>query len=1441
MRVLYLVCTLVFALTLMLRAQEPKGGGEGLLRRSNDAIPLDADPESMPGGPVGKAPLATGYYAVDNGDPLVGSPWRPTYVFLDTTGLDSRSWRRIRSGPNQLPMSTWSQPGSQGKEFFWNPSSPLDSTDNAFAGPIAIGFPFHYYGRAYDSFYVSTNGLIALSNRRYEYNLAGERIGYNPMRDDTLVRPRRGARAQDDPTPDDYGWRYVALGDTTSPIGGIRNPNNRALPDTSLRAVIAPLWNDQELSQYDHHTNMVDDFGRVYWRRDDSGDRLIIYFVNVSLKGDLFIPGFDVVATIPRREFRANFQVILNRADSSVQINYVRFLGAYFTTSNRFPWTGAGAIHGVTSTVGLQSNGDVPAPCTPGACPGTTGTEYTNYVARGRALVNGDASSLMHAGQALWFRQWANKARVLDARFDVPSRTRTGAFDTLAAGVRHANYELLLGHPLLGVIRPVGVVQNVSDSIGPVNRTPQPVSFDMRLCIRDLVNCTAPLVYETTKRTDSLHPIRVATASAPSIDTVHFDPFITNAQVAAQVGRFRVEVISTHRTAGGTVNEDRWPFDDTAGVRIFVISRQQIPYVTTFNDFNTSCDDGPIPHARQWVSIGAEVVDEQHTYDPPPPRGPSTGLNGTKAINSPVLRMDRSSIDGSVYQTTSGRSGDTLVSFPIDVSKASRPAIIVNYQRAGRNDYDRGWSDRIRVGPEHAVYNVEKTSFMQAPDRLVVEFAEPSPNGIDNIVNAQRWRDAGFGDTTRALTWRALESAVGAPRWAVFGGGGGLDTSGGIVVDELDAGKDFRFRRAVIPIPRRWTTDANANRSFRFRLRLDATDHGSPLGPLDDDDPIYVDNIYVTSLDRPEFEITAVGARWPYSIAPASQALAIPLYVTVANNGAAASTAFGVAMSIQNIGTPPPAGRFNYYRFRSIISLGAGQEYTESFPPWNAQECGTASADYNRYPMQTSHYRITAQLMPMGIDNYAANNTSHSDFRLTLGTVFAFDDTSRRSGLNSVAQLSREQGRGLDLVPPLEDAGWPNPLQPYGLAGGSGSGSFAARFTIVARDTVRGFQAYFGSANQQPDRILYALYRGTRPDRTPDTVIRATRVFAKRGEGIPEVTPWFPDSVAFDTYVTYLLPTPYVIEPGEYFVTVSQLGASGIALGGSARHQGQVTTIVDTVSTPRGLRNRSVPAHLEMNEQRFWFESGSETGAWHQMLQPTTNPGFPHLRYDGLVGDVPTYTRGSWIPMIRPYFGPRASQSCLVEPVELIAFDVSSLAAALQLDWSTASEVNNKGFHVERRTSDDDMWTSLSFVDGVGTSNRDQRYWFIDADVQREITYHYRLRQEDLDGSITYSPVREGRLAGATIGASVHRLEQSTPNPTVGIASIEYAIAGDAAATIDISDLHGSILRTYVVSGMGSISWDAADAGGAPVPNGVYVCRLTVGDETAVRKIVVMR
>jgi hypothetical protein len=73
----------------------------------------------------------------------------------------------------------------------------------------------------------------------------------------------------------------------------------------------------------------------------------------------------------------------------------------------------------------------------------------------------------------------------------------------------------------------------------------------------------------------------------------------------------------------------------------------------------------------------------------------------------------------------------------------------------------------------------------------------------------------------------------------------------------------------------------------------------------------------------------------------------------------------------------------------------------------------------------------------------------------------------------------------------------------------------------------------------------------------------------------------------------------------------------------------------------------------------------------------------------------------------------------------------------VKLEWSTASEINNKGFEVEM-SADGLTYQKIAFVEGRGNSTTIQSYNH--TTIQPYDSY-YRLRQIDFDGTFSYSPV----------------------------------------------------------------------------------------------------
>lgn len=93
-------------------------------------------------------------------------------------------------------------------------------------------------------------------------------------------------------------------------------------------------------------------------------------------------------------------------------------------------------------------------------------------------------------------------------------------------------------------------------------------------------------------------------------------------------------------------------------------------------------------------------------------------------------------------------------------------------------------------------------------------------------------------------------------------------------------------------------------------------------------------------------------------------------------------------------------------------------------------------------------------------------------------------------------------------------------------------------------------------------------------------------------------------------------------------------------------------------------------------------------------------------------------------------------------PVELLYFNaVRKDISTVKLDWSTASELNNQGFDIERMLDSETEFTKIAWVDGNGTTTNTSYYNLLDPNGYEGISY-YRLKQIDFDGTFSYSDIR---------------------------------------------------------------------------------------------------
>lgn len=92
-------------------------------------------------------------------------------------------------------------------------------------------------------------------------------------------------------------------------------------------------------------------------------------------------------------------------------------------------------------------------------------------------------------------------------------------------------------------------------------------------------------------------------------------------------------------------------------------------------------------------------------------------------------------------------------------------------------------------------------------------------------------------------------------------------------------------------------------------------------------------------------------------------------------------------------------------------------------------------------------------------------------------------------------------------------------------------------------------------------------------------------------------------------------------------------------------------------------------------------------------------------------------------------------------PITLLSFDATLQGnSAVQLDWTTATQLNTDYFEIER-SSDAIHWEVVHREKGAGTSNEVLDYQAWDAEPLYGVSY-YRLKDVDFDGSFSYSDIR---------------------------------------------------------------------------------------------------
>lgn len=255
-----------------------------------------------------------------------------------------------------------------------------------------------------------------------------------------------------------------------------------------------------------------------------------------------------------------------------------------------------------------------------------------------------------------------------------------------------------------------------------------------------------------------------------------------------------------------------------------------------------------------------------------------------------------------------------------------------------------------------------------------------------------------------------------------------------------------------------------------------------------------------------------------------------------------------------------------------------------------------------------------------------------------------------------------------------------------------------------------------------------------------------------------------------------------------------------LSFGTGGTGQGRVIAIAATggaVSVPLAAVNGNFYAAAptygrgETLGKGYAVYSGTGRSIMVTGLQPNTRYYVTNAEYNTDGTTILYNTRGSNMSLVTN----NGSVSTTPLPVELTSFigavDARSVAT---LHWTTASERNTAYFALER-SADGISFVEASLLIAAGSSSQSVSYQWRDPQRLTHVTY-YRLRQADLDGTVSYSGVVT--LAPAP---DIDRLVEVYPNPSAG-QTIQLMLQGynGEALELHLVDVLGRPVLTQILT-----------------------------------------
>ena len=180
-------------------------------------------------------------------------------------------------------------------------------------------------------------------------------------------------------------------------------------------------------------------------------------------------------------------------------------------------------------------------------------------------------------------------------------------------------------------------------------------------------------------------------------------------------------------------------------------------------------------------------------------------------------------------------------------------------------------------------------------------------------------------------------------------------------------------------------------------------------------------------------------------------------------------------------------------------------------------------------------------------------------------------------------------------------------------------------------------------------------------------------------------------------------------------------------------------------------------------------------------------------------------------------------------PVTLLYFDATPNGDHVDINWSTASEINNDYFLVQRSKNNIDF-ENIQQVDGAGNSIVIRKYSAIDDKPYNNISY-YRIKQVDYDGAYHLSKI-------VSVNFDNDNMFKVYPSPSSGIFQVSFNSPKGEEILLVVCNLLGQVYysKGFIVDENFFVqSLDLSEK----LPPGVYMVIASTDQQVFSKKIVI--